>query len=64
MLLEAETAEVLGHLAIRFLANQLIFRLTTPKINAADLKNLPRGMAEQMDQGCSVAALISLCGDS
>jgi hypothetical protein len=50
MLLEAETAEALSHLAIRFLANQLIFRLTTPKINAADLKKLPRGMAEQMDQ--------------
>jgi hypothetical protein len=41
MLLEAETPELLGHLALRFLANELIFRLATPKINAADLKKLP-----------------------
>ena len=50
MLLEAETLEVLGHLAIRLLANELIFRFTPPKINAADLKKLPRGVAEQADQ--------------
>src|ERR1022692_2563517 len=62
--LQPEPYEALGQLAVGLLSDEFVARVAPPEINAADLKKLARGAAEQVDQSGGVDALRSLGGDA
>jgi len=61
---QPESDETLSHLAIGLFPDHFVVRLAPPEINPADLEELPRGSAKEVDQGAGVGALGGFGGNA
>jgi hypothetical protein len=60
---QPEADETLGQLAVGLFSDELIARVSTPEINAANLEELARGAAKKLDQRGGTGAFRGLGGD-
>ena len=47
---QTKSNETLGHLAVGLLPYELVPRLAAPEVDSGNVKKLPRGLAEQLNQ--------------
>src|ERR1700676_5539909 len=60
---QSEADEALRQLTIGALSDEFVYRVPPPKINAADVDELTRGCAKELDQGSGVGAFSGLGRD-